>query len=135
MGDDVTRILMNDMPVAEFFAFYLAGLFGALVWFLIKTLRSISKDNNTPNKFEWRYVWKGAFKLLITIIILPWVVIYFPDYGPFIMEGLFNFPQMEEGGGRDLIMEMNAGSAAIMGFFLDAGIRKLTKGTFNKLLK
>ena len=132
MEDEVRTILLNGMPVVEFIAYYLAGLFGAFVWFLIKTLRAISKDPETAGRFQWRYFWRGFVKFILTLIILPWVVIYFEDYGPFIMQGLFGFPQLAEG--QDLLMEINAGSAALIGFFLDMGIRKLTHHRFKKLM-
>lgn len=134
MEDDVRTILLNNMPVAQFVAYYLASLFGAFVWFLIKLLKGISTDRDTPQQFQWKYFWRGFLKFIISVLVLPWVVIYFPDYGPFFLKTLFQFPDVTTDELNNVVMEMNAGSAAIIGFFIDMGIRKLTHHKFKKLL-
>lgn len=134
MQEDVTRYLLNNMPVAQFFAYYLASLLGALVWFLIKTVNGIAKDKDTPSSFSWKYFSRGAAKFLISVLILPWAVIYFPDYGPFFLKLLFEFPAASAEDLNNVIMQMNAGSAFLMGFFVDFGIRRITHKTFKKIM-
>ena len=133
MNEEVRTILLNDMPVNTFVAYYIASLIGAFVWFVIKTFRGIWNDPDTPSRFSPKYFWRGLIKFGISILVLPWAVIYFPDYGPFILDGLFKFPGVEDGE-YDLVIEMNAGSAALIGFFVDGGIRRLTHHRFKKIL-
>jgi len=130
MDPEVQRILLNEMPVVEFIAYYLAALLGAFVWLLIKTFRAIYGDPDTPGHFDWRFMWRGIFKLVISVIILPWAIIYFSDYGPFILELMFKFPSDNQSH-QHLAIELNGGSAFLTGLGIDAFIRKVT----NKPLK
>lgn len=133
MNDEITRYLLNDMPVAQFLAFYLSSLLGALIWFLAKTVYAIGYNAKTPAKFSPRHFWHGAAKFLLTVLILPWAVIYFPDYGPFLLTLLFEFPNASQDQLDSIVMNMNAGSALIIGFLIDMIVRKATTNTFKRL--
>ena len=134
MDEEVTKILLNGMPLAEFKAYYLASLMGALLWFIIKTWRGVYADPSTPSTFSWRYFWRGLIKYGISVIALAWAVVYFSDYGPFLLKIFFQFPEVNPEALDNVVMNMNAGSAFLLGFFVDFGIRKITHKIFKKML-
>jgi len=135
MEDEVVRIWLNDMTLTEFKAYYIAAVLGAFLWFGVKTFKGIYGDPDTPNHWSWKYFWRGLAKFGISVIALAWAVIYFPDYGPFIMEGLFQFPQLDASEDHNhLIVEMDAGGAFLIGFFVDIGIRKITDKSLKKVM-
>lgn len=127
MEDQVREILLNGMSIPKFMAFYLASLLGAFIWLLIKTMEGIAKDPKTPKKFSLKHATKGLIKFVITLLVLPWAILYFPDYGPTILDTLFILPD-----GKTLI-ELNAGSAFVMGMSIDAFLRKIIASRLTKL--
>ncbi len=133
MNEEVQKILLNEMPVVEFIAYYLASILGAFVWLFIKTIKAIYHDPDTPGTFKRKYMWRGIFKFIISLMILPWVIIYFTDYGPFILELMFKLPQ--ENTHNHIGIELNGGSAFVLGLSIDAFIRKITDNQFKKITR
>lgn len=130
MNEEITKVLLNGMPLAVFIAYTLASYFGAIAWFLIKTVYAINRDPKTPPKFNKKYSYRGLFKLGITFFVLPWAVVYFEDYAPIILDLLF---KLGESDSNELLVELTAGSSFILGFMMDVLIRRVTKDKFKNM--
>jgi len=76
IGHSVLEILLNGIPLHQFFAFYIAGLVGIMISFGIHVHQSVKNDAATPNKFVWV---KLKFKLIrwMTSLLLLAVGIVF----------------------------------------------------------
>ena len=132
MEDGVKQILLNGLTVPEFLVLYGAAIAGAFVLLLIKMIKAIGKDARTPNKFSWRYTLKGFLKFLIAMIILPWLIIWFEDYAPVFMETLFFLPDYGAESSH-LSIELNWGSAFLVGMGIDGIIHKILKKKLSNL--
>ena len=116
------EILLNGMPLKEFWVWYLVAMAGALVYLLIRIEQAIRKDPNTPSTFSWRHTARGFIKLIIAMIIIPWGIIYFSDILPILLNFITTDALLPEG--VELNAEVNGFSAFLIGFGVDYLVRR-----------
>ena len=80
MDSEVTRILLNGMEIPFFIAMLLLAFAGAIVFFIREIMKSMKYDNRTPNKFNFKTMWRmSVLRILLAIILIPISIVYFGD--------------------------------------------------------
>jgi len=74
MGD-LTKLILEDMPVLYFWLYFGCTAIGALSSFFFSVYKAISHDNKTPFKWSWKHMKKGAIRTFLTLIIMALAVI------------------------------------------------------------
>jgi len=115
----MNETLLNGMPVDQFFMYLGVALLGVLFYFASRVYIAINKDSQTPNKFQWRYFWRGVIKLVGSLIVLPILIIYFSDAVPFILKWLITIPEEME-----IPIQINGWSAFLLGVVADFLVQK-----------
>ena len=89
MEEDIAKVLLNGMPPTEFFGYFIWAFIGAMLLFWISVRKAINSDPGTPNKWNWRYIWKGLSKIPLTMVIMAVSIIF---WNPQISNLLFEEP-------------------------------------------
>lgn len=110
MSEDVTGLLLNGMPINIFLVYYFYGIVGILMFYLGSAWKAMNSDTTTPSTFSWRLFFKGAIRVVLSVITLFFIIIYFKDFSPFI----FNLPE-----GSDKV-EINGFSSLFSGIGIDS---------------
>lgn len=108
------------MVPEEFLAYLLVSYLGVIAWVLVKSIRAMRRDPDTPDSFSARLFFVGILRTILSLLILPWAVVYFSDLVPFILKFLLTLPE-----GMEVPAEINGFSAFILGFVVDYLIDKL----------
>jgi len=124
MNESVT-ILLNGMPLAEFWVWYAVALAGAFVYLMSKVYHAINRDPDTPNTFSWRHLSRGLIKFIVAMILIPWGVIYYSDIFPILVDMVTMDSLLPEG--VQLNAEINGFSAFLVGLGIDYGVHKVLK--------
>ena len=135
MEKSVIDYLLNGMPLNEFKSWLILAMGGAFVWFLIKLFIILGPFGPKSPKWSWRIFFRGILKLLITLIVAPWFILFFDDVAPVIFELAFNMGSENATGSahQHITMELNGFSAAGLGFSIDLLTRKISNSKyFNK---
>ena len=80
MKEDVTQVLLNGMTIPFFIAMLILALAGVIVFFIREIIRAMKYDKRTPEKFDFKTMFKmSALRILASLIIIPITIIYFGD--------------------------------------------------------
>jgi TRAP-type C4-dicarboxylate transport system permease large subunit len=112
--NEVTEILLNEMPLGQFIGFYLIGTVGALMFFLGNLYKGITQDISTPMKFSWKHFVKGFIRVVLALVTLAFGIIYFSD----LSQHLFSLSEGQ-------VAELNGFSALLLGIGVDGLWKKL----------
>lgn len=84
---EVTRILLNGMPLAQFIAMFILAVLGVVVFFAKEVRNAIKYDKRTPDKFNFRQMFKmSALRILTGLIIIPIAIIYFGELSKMVFQ-------------------------------------------------
>lgn len=116
LDDQVAEFLLNGMPLHEFIGWLILAIGGAMVYLIIRIIVAlgIQKEKYQKNKMNI-----GLLKLLASIMIIPWVILWFEDVAPVILEFMFDT------GEQHVPLALNGLSAPVIGFSVDRFIHKL----------
>ena len=89
MDENITKVLLNGMPYAEFIGYYIWAFIGAMLLFWISVRKAINNDPVTPTKWSWAHIWKGVSKIPLTMVIMAVSIIF---WNPQISNLLFEEP-------------------------------------------
>jgi uncharacterized membrane protein len=123
LDDQVYEFLLNGMPVHEFVGWLVLAIGGAVVYLIIRIIIAlgVQKEKYDKNKMK-----VGLLKLLASIVIIPWVILWFEDVAPVILEFMFDT-------GTDHVeIALNGLSAPFIGFSVDRFIHVLYKKASKK---
>ena len=126
MSDSAITLLLDGMPVGEFFLWLGVGIGGALCYLIFRMINAISTDPETPYHFSWRHTIRGFLKLLVAFMMLPIIIVSFDEVMPWLLKILFALPD-----GIGVPIELNLFWAFLVGLMMDIGVHKIS----SKLLK
>ena len=137
MGDELVVELLNGMPLVIFYKWFILAMGGALLYFVIRLIGALGPEKVTKTKAEkwsWRHFFTGFLKLVVTLIVAPWFILYFDVVAPVIFEFIF---QMGATGSvaeehQYITIELNGLSAFGLGFSIDFITRRVIKKYFKK---
>ena len=89
MNEDIAGLLLNGMPFTKFIGYFIWAFIGAMLLFWISVRKAINNDPGTPNKWNWRYIWKGMSKIPLTMVVMAVSIIF---WNPQISNLLFEEP-------------------------------------------
>lgn len=124
MEHGVAIELLNGMPLVIFAKWLILAMAGALTYLLIR-ITYVLGPFGPKVKFSWPLFMVGFLKLIVTLIVAPWIILYFEDAAPVIMEIVFGLPGQTEG--EHLQIELNGVSSFGLGFLMDFIIHKAYK--------
>ena len=114
--ENLKDILLNGMETDTFILYYVIALVGVFLFFMGRVYGAINLDPKTSFTWNWRHFWAGTIKVMATMLLLPLVIIYFSDFGPWMFD-------LSEGSTIDL----NAKSAFLTGIGIDGMIIRIFK--------
>ena len=83
---EITKHLLNGMPVGFFLAMLLISFLGVLVFFLSDVAHSVKNDRRSPGKFNFWYMIKTGFaRLFVGLIVLSVCIVYFGEISQMIL--------------------------------------------------
>lgn len=123
LDDQVAEFLLNGMPLHEFIGWMILAVGGAMVYLIIRIIIAlgINKEKYEKNKMK-----VGLLKLLASIMIIPWVILWFEDVAPVILEFMFDTSD------QHVPIALNGLSAPFIGFSVDRFIHSLYKRVTKK---
>lgn len=132
MDEDVTSMLLQGITGKEFLVFYLVGIVGIIIRFLMNLSTAIKTDSKTPYKFQWRYFVKGLIRLVISFGIMAVIVARFHEFSHHLvnMEPVFNSPTRLPDG---IEVEVSANITAGLSFTIGLGIDEIVKRIVSKV--
>jgi len=117
MEGEVTKILLNGMEIPFFIAMLICEFAGIIVFFAIGVIHAIRYDVRTPNKFNFRIIWKmSLMRIILAVIIVPISIIYFGDFSKLVFQ-------------IDTPLQINGFVAFIMGVSIDRLIEGIIGGS------
>ncbi len=140
MEEDVTRLLLGDMPRLNFIVYFAVAAVGALSSFIFSVIKAIKTNAKTAQKFEWKYLWPGLWRFLFSMIplalsIAEWdktsrflfesdVPVELTPYSAFLMGTLIDrLMEMLFGGGQGAVKSMKRkGATIIVGLIIANGL-------------
>jgi len=78
LGQNVTQILLNGVPLAVFIAFYIAGIIGVFISYAINVAFAVKNDPTTSNKFKRSEFKVKVLRVVLALLLLA-VGIIFPE--------------------------------------------------------
>jgi hypothetical protein len=108
MEEDVGRLLLNGMPFSEFIVLYGLSFAGAMLSWWWTNDQQIRYDKRVENRFGWLTFKRTARRLITTLILMAFMIIYWKDISPLLFAG-------------DAPVELNGVSAFI---FIGVGMDK-----------
>ena len=110
---EITKHLLNGMPVGFFLAMLLISFLGVLVFFLTDVVNSVKNDKRSPGKFNFWYMIKTGFaRLFVGLIVLSVCIVYFGEISQMILN-------IEEP------VNMNGAVAFLLGIQIDVIVKKI----------
>lgn len=114
MNEEMQAVILNGMPLGQFVAYYLVGVFGIAFFFLSNLLKAIETDPTTPRTFQWIYFVKGLIRVVLALMALAFGIVYFSE----LMGYIVDVPQGAE-------VEITGFSALLVGISVDQLSKKL----------
>ena len=121
LDDQVAEFLLNGMPIHEFIGWLILAVGGAVVFLIIKMIIGLGIKKE---KYEKSKMKVGLLKLIASIMIIPWVILWFEDVAPVLLEFMFDMGEPE---GGHVEIGLNGLSAPFIGFSVDRFIHNLHK--------
>ncbi len=108
MSEEIIKILLDDMPIARFIAFYIIALVGMFIFFAIQVNKAVKTNPNTPSKFSWKRLFSvtTVIRLVASILALAFAVVYYEE----LLVMIFNV---------EIAGPINAVGALILGVSID----------------
>jgi hypothetical protein len=137
MENEVVVELLNGMPVSIFLKWFILAMAGAFTFLLIRIFIALGPEKLTKSKQEkwsWRHFFRGVLLLLITLVVVPWIILYFDIVAPKIFEFIFVMGSTNTAGAehQGITMELNGLSAWLLGFCMDIIVRRAVKKYFKR---
>jgi len=132
MENTVAIELLNGMPLTIFWKWFIIAMAGAFVYLITRIIIILGPEKVTKVKtpqWSWRRFLSGFLKLLVTLIVAPWVILYFDVVAPTIFEFIFDMGSTNATGSahQHITMELNGLSAFGLGFSIDFMTHKAIK--------
>ena len=124
----MSKLLLQGLTSQEFLVFYLVGIGGILIRFLINLSNGIKFDKTTPYKFEFKYFIKGLIRIIISFAIMAVVVARFHEFSPQLidMDVIFSSPtRLPAGVSADVSANITAGTAFVLGLGIDEVVKRI----------
>jgi len=84
---DLTDILLNGMSVPFFLAMFILAICGVLVFFAREITHAMKYDKRTPEKFDFRLMFKmSAIRIFVGIIAIALSIVYFSEMTKLIFQ-------------------------------------------------
>ena len=110
---ELSKHLLNGMPVGFFLAMLLISFLGVLVFFLSDVANSVKNDKRSPGKFDFWYMIRTSFaRLFVGLICLAICIVYFSEISQMLL-------QIEEP------VKMNGAVAFLLGIQIDVIVKKI----------
>lgn len=100
------------MDPTVFIAMWIIAMVGVILFFLIGVLRKMNVGSATPNKFSLRLFLKGVIRVIVSVIVIAFAIIYYPELSVQIL-------------GAPEPLEINGMTALLLGLTLDSIIKKI----------
>lgn len=75
MEENVTHIILKEMPVLTFLVFFGIAIAGAISSFAYSLVKAIQTDTKTPFTFKWKHFWTGAIRTFVSLIIIALAIV------------------------------------------------------------
>lgn len=110
---EITKHLLNGMPVGFFLAMLLISFLGVLVFFLSDVAHSVKNDKRSPGKFDFWYMVRTSFaRLFVGLICLAVCIVYFSEISQIVL-------QVQDP------VKMNGAVAFLLGIQVDVIVKKI----------
>lgn len=116
-------MLLYGLTAKEFVVYYLVGIAGIMVRFMINLQEGIMRDRATPFHFEWRYFVKGATRLVVSLAIMAVVVARFKEFSHLLVNIELPAPT-RYANGLEPVAGITAGSAFGLGMAIDEVVKR-----------
>lgn len=126
---EISKHLLNGMPVGFFLAMLLISFLGVLVFFLSDVANSVKHDRRSPGRFDFWYMIKTSFaRLFMGLICLAICIVYFSEISQMALK--IEEPVEINGAVAFLLgIQIDVIAKKIIGYGKDGGkaIRKMTR--------
>ena len=126
MDENITDLLIEGLTTKEFLVYYLVGIAGILIRFLVNVSNGIKKDTDTPYKFQFKFFVKGLIRIVISFTIMALVVARFNEFSPMLLDldVVYSVPTRLHDG---VTTQATAGITAGLAFTIGLGIDEVVK--------
>lgn len=112
MNKEIYGLMLNGIPIKEFFVYFIFFLIGTLMFFLYSVYKGVQYDGG----FSWKKFWKGTIRVVLSVITGAMAIIYWEQISMFIFA-------------TDQPVELNGWSSFLMGTMVDGLLEKILGGS------
>lgn len=85
--EQLKEILLNGMSLPFFLAMLILALLGVGVFFAREVIHAIKYDNRTPEKFDFKTMFKmSALRIFIGLVVIAITIVYFGEISKLVFQ-------------------------------------------------